>query len=331
MNQTLPSEETIRRYLLGELSDSEQTALEDECFADRSKYDRLLRAEDNLIDDYARGYLSVTERSRFERHFLATPRRRERVGFASAFTRLVDREYGQESEAQAPARNEEASLLDRPSAPVLWIQALPDRLRPMAWAAFAAALLLIVIGGLRFEHRVAEMREQLAQAQREREAQRERRQALEAQIASQNEKNRQLTEELERLRNLQGAGKGASLPSGFTPASVLLTLSLAAFRDPGAATPRLVIPRGAEWVRIRLTLTESVFPRYQVTLQTADGKEVMRRTSLKPVHAKSGEALSLSIPSAKFTSGEYIMALSGIGASGEVESLGKSALAVQWH
>jgi anti-sigma factor RsiW len=334
MDETLPSDERIRRYLLGELSESEQTALEEECFADRSKYDRLLRAEDNLIDDYTRGYLSMAERSRFERHFQATPRRRERIAFARAFTRLVDQECEAQSPALAPIFLEEAPPPRRPFArapsSLSWIQALMDRLRPLAWPAFAPALLLLGIGGLWFQSRVAEMRAQLAQAQRESEAQRERGRALEAQVASQNEKNRQLTEELDRLRRLQETRNTPSSPFGFAPASILLTLSLDALRDPGAgAATRLVIPRGTEQARIRLKFTENFFPRYQVTLQTADGKTTLSRKALKSVHAKTGDALSFSVPAAKFVSGEYILALGGIGAGGAVESLGKTVITVK--
>src|SRR5262249_14482666 len=314
-----PSEKMIRQYLLGELSESEQTALEDECFADGAKYDRLLQAEDKLIDDYARGYLSAAERLQFERHFMGTPRRCEHVRFARAFTALLD----QEPEAQAPPQTEQASPLHHPGAPVPWIQSLLDRLRPVAWPAFATALLLVVLGGLWFQRQAAHLREQLAQAQREREAQQLRTQMLEGQVSSQNEKNKQLAEELDRLRNQQSAGKEAPSPS------VLLTLSLDAFRVPGGAPPRLVIPHRADLVRLRLKLTENVFPQYQITLQTADGKEVMSRKGLKAVRAKSGESLMLSIPSTKFISGEYFLALSGIGANGEVESLGKSVLEVK--
>ena len=66
-----------------------------------------------------------------------------------------------------------------------------------------------------------------------------------------------------------------------------------------------------------------------MTLQTADGKEVMSHKGLKPVRGKSGESVTLSLPAATLVSGEYILALRGIGASGEVESLGKSILAVK--
>jgi len=204
-----------------------------------------------------------------------------------------------------------------------------DLLRPAMWPAVGAASLLIAFGGLWFQRQAAHLREQLAQAQREHQLQRQREQTLEGRLASQNEKNRQLAEELERLRNLQSGEKQPPSSSSFTPLSVLLTLSLDAFRGrAGGEAAHLVIPRGADLVRLRLKLSENVFPQYQMTLQTADGKEVISRRGLRAVRTKSGEALMLNIPSAKFKSGEYTLALSGVSGS-ELESLGKSNIEVK--
>jgi anti-sigma factor RsiW len=75
-------EDLIKRYLLGELSEAEQTALEDEYFIDPSEYDRLCKAEDELLDRYARGSLPEADRERFERSYLTNPQRRRHVMFA---------------------------------------------------------------------------------------------------------------------------------------------------------------------------------------------------------------------------------------------------------
>ena len=71
----------IMAYLLGELSMPEQEELEARYFADDALFERLLAAEDDLIDRYARGQMSDQERARCERHFLKSPARRKRVGF----------------------------------------------------------------------------------------------------------------------------------------------------------------------------------------------------------------------------------------------------------
>ena len=51
-------EQIATRYLLGELAEPEQTALEEKYFADPQLFDQLVKAETELVDDYARGRLS---------------------------------------------------------------------------------------------------------------------------------------------------------------------------------------------------------------------------------------------------------------------------------
>ena len=77
-------DKTMTRYLLGELSEQEQAALEKRYFADREVFNQLLQVEGELVDDHARGQLSTEMRQRFERSYLTHPSRRERVEFAKA-------------------------------------------------------------------------------------------------------------------------------------------------------------------------------------------------------------------------------------------------------
>src|SRR3712207_9578681 len=87
MKEALRDEEQIRRYLLGELSEAEMARLEDAAFAgpDGEELQGLIAsAENDLMDEYARGELSPNERAQFEARFLNSERRRSRVGFAAA-------------------------------------------------------------------------------------------------------------------------------------------------------------------------------------------------------------------------------------------------------
>jgi anti-sigma factor RsiW len=312
MEQTQLSEELIKRYLLGELPESEQAALEDDYFADKAKYNQICQMEDKLMDDYARGYLSQAERQRFERHFLATPRRQAHLNFAQALTQLLD-QPAVATPALSPVAAQDAKaapLLRRLSATVSGWQsflALLRSPRPTLGLAFVAAALVIVLGGLWFLNRNARVREQQVVTQRPPDATQQRAPTPDQQIIAQ------------------------SVPSPRSqPSTVFFALSLGAFRGSGSdQPPPLVIPRGAELVRLQLKLTENVFPRYQVRLQTTEGKEVLNQQGLKARRTKSGDDLMLNIPAGKFSSGEYILALSGVSATGEVESLGKSILKVE--
>lgn len=69
----------IRQYLLGfHIAEADQNRIEKSYFENDQFFDVLMEVEDDLIDTYLRGGLSPTERSRFERHFLASKRRRDR-------------------------------------------------------------------------------------------------------------------------------------------------------------------------------------------------------------------------------------------------------------
>src|SRR5512145_709088 len=100
MKQTQGSEELIERYLLGELSAAEQTALENEYFVDQAKYDQICKAEDDLLDRYARGVLSPADRERVERRYLTNPWRQRHVEFAKALTQVTEGERAARSAAK---------------------------------------------------------------------------------------------------------------------------------------------------------------------------------------------------------------------------------------
>src|SRR5713101_766427 len=84
------SEQTMARYLLGELSDAEQAALEEKYFTDPQVFDKMVKTENELVDDYARGRLTPQLRERFEQYYLAHPKRRERAKFAQALATKLD-------------------------------------------------------------------------------------------------------------------------------------------------------------------------------------------------------------------------------------------------
>src|SRR5262245_43475064 len=100
MKQTQGSEDLIERYLLGELSAAERSALESECFVDQAKYDQLCRIEDELLDRYARGALSSDDRERVERQYLTNPSRSRHLEFAITFARVIDEEPSASSAAK---------------------------------------------------------------------------------------------------------------------------------------------------------------------------------------------------------------------------------------
>ena len=88
-----PDETLIRRYLLGDLPETEANSLEQQYFTDGDAFERVWAAENELVDDYVARRLAAEDRARFERHYLASPPHRERVATARALrdARVVPR------------------------------------------------------------------------------------------------------------------------------------------------------------------------------------------------------------------------------------------------
>ena len=93
--------EKLRRYLLGNLSPTEDDAVETAYLTSDDVFQKLLAAEEDLIDAYVAGALSEADRRRFEEHFMASPARRERVAFARALARLAPSDVSSPSPAVA--------------------------------------------------------------------------------------------------------------------------------------------------------------------------------------------------------------------------------------
>jgi anti-sigma-K factor RskA len=76
---TQTDEVLITGYLLGELPEQEQTAVEARYFLDDAFFEQLVAAEKELIGRYVRGELSTEDHERFQRRYLTVGYRRKMV------------------------------------------------------------------------------------------------------------------------------------------------------------------------------------------------------------------------------------------------------------
>jgi anti-sigma factor RsiW len=223
------SEQIITHYLLGELSEAERVALEERYFTDLQVFDKIVKAENELVDDYARGRLSPQLRERFEQYYLAHPKRRERMKFAQAFVTRLD-----QSEAIHFVADAQAKL-----APGWWrrLELLGDS-RALAFATALALLLALGAGWLFFQSK--RLREELAQTQTARATQEERERELQQQLANERTRVKDLNDE---LLDVRSQAKNPEVPATATSPAVA-TLLLTAVGSRGADTgsaPRLII------------------------------------------------------------------------------------------
>src|SRR5262245_12113838 len=79
-----PEENLLKWYLLGATSPEEDEWIEQNLRNEESWRTELLLLEDELIDDYARGALSINECQLFEKNFLDGPERRRKLLIAQA-------------------------------------------------------------------------------------------------------------------------------------------------------------------------------------------------------------------------------------------------------
>jgi hypothetical protein len=76
-------------YLLGQMSEEESEQFEDECFAQKHWPSQVKLIEEELIDAYLHHDLSSEQRELFERNYLTTVTRQERVRVVAALLRQV--------------------------------------------------------------------------------------------------------------------------------------------------------------------------------------------------------------------------------------------------
>src|SRR6266852_1286424 len=127
------SDETIRRFLLGELNESEQPLFEQQLFADAGLDARVRLAEIDLADDYAFERLHAADRALFEERYLVTSKRQRALNVSTALR-------GRFSSKRSPvAWSEKSTVANR------WRHLFGFN-RPAWKIAFGVLILLILFG-----------------------------------------------------------------------------------------------------------------------------------------------------------------------------------------
>lgn len=307
----------MERYLLGKLPEAERSALEEEYFNDGRSFTRLLEAENELTDRFARGLLSPEERDRFENHYLVHFKLRERVKFSQALAAKVD----QRSEIVVPSVHAESG----------WNRWLALMRSPKLGWAFSIILLLMAAGVIWSLIEARRLRQDLAKTGAERATHAQRERELQQQVASERHRAEQLSTELDRLRaehpTLQASPNPAVTSS---PSFVTLALTVSGIRGSETGPPiLLVIPARTEQVHLQLSLQGNDYPSYRASLRTAGGTEIFDWSHLRPKTTKSGASFGLIIPAQRFDTGDYILTLRGISRTGEAQDVSKSIFRVE--
>jgi anti-sigma factor RsiW len=291
----------MRRYLLGELPEPEQLALEEQFFADEAMADQMRTVEQEIVDAYVRGRLGDEEKTVFERNYLAAPRHVERVAFARELLRIAD-----ETPVEQVPRSELAT------SPSFWTQAWSYLSAPrFSFAAVAAmgaivaaGVLWILLGRLRAPNQQAPSQAQTIQQNGSSSR------ASEERIARLEEENHRLSAEIEKLQNPREPSVRPSL------ASILL---LPTSRASQQQTLRL--DPDDKQARLQMKIVRGTYVRYQVDLQPVDGGASWRSSVVSARRSGNDLLLSVLAPAGRLAPGDYTLTLTGVDAAGSAEAI----------
>jgi hypothetical protein len=287
MQRTTEQDERMIRYLLGDLAETEQTAVEQEYFADPEKFEEVWATENDLVDRYVRGRLSRRERELFERNYLQSPKHRERVTLARKLLEAADRHTVE-------------SGLSPGMTPNRLMETLSAMLRPRFLAPAAAFLLLLfVLSWLMVER--SRLKGEVERAQARLSDQQGREGKIKDQLEAEREQSRNLKSQLDRLRESIPQGPSLNLLSIF-PFLLRSTLDP---RGVGSDLQQIVIPPGTDLVRLQMEIDKNDSRRFQATIRAVGGPQIWKRGSLKQ---KSG-AITVDVPADKLPLNDYILTL----------------------
>ncbi len=158
MGTSFRSEDTVREYLLGRVSDEATLeGLEELLFTDEEFCSRVALAEDELLNDYVFGYLNEEDAAAFDAALASNPERRFRLGLTRAL-----REKALAASAQEPKASKESKPMTAMSETMTKTAAateagpsLADSLkaffrRPAYAGAFAVLLVAVLAASVYF-------------------------------------------------------------------------------------------------------------------------------------------------------------------------------------
>ncbi len=299
--------DSIRQYILGELSEEEHEQVEKRLLSEDDYFEEILIAEEELTDEFVRDRLPDPDRAKFHRRFLSVPELRQDVRFAKAL-----RTYTRPGALHAPSR----APAERP--PPFRVRLAAFFQRPAVSLSLAAALLLAVFVAawmvaqnrrLRAEVESLQARptppaptpptglqEQLA-AERERA---DREQELRAAA------ERKLEEALKQQPPESRRGQEP------VPAMAVYTLSSGLVRGTGEGMPKISLPRNGGSILLQLDLPADEYPTYRATLKTDGGRQLLSTANLRARASGSGKVVPFIIRAASLAQdNDYQILLSG--------------------
>jgi hypothetical protein len=282
------SVQTLRDYLLGQLSEPETERLDELSIVDDVCAERIRAAEFDLMDAFARGELHGVVLQQFRSRYLTTPRGREATRFAEALQSLDgSARWGNPSQA-----------VRGPATVVRETWRWRERLAVAAVVMLATASVWLVLDNRTLRGRVTSAessRDELVRDRQRREA--EARQAAETAPPS--------------------AGRP---PSPLTVAMLVLAPQLRSARQ----LPMVALTDGAKELPVRLDLEPVDYPSYTASLvASSEDRQLWRADRLIARTIRGRPTLDLRLPATVLSPQDYLIRVSGVPARGASEIVGE--------
>ena len=292
--------QTMIHYLLGELSESEKSSIEELVFREEDYFTQLQLLEDQLIEDYLYEVLPPTQRQKFETGYLISARRRQKLHFARTLKQTL------ETIPTAQAAQE------RPSG---WQASLAFWPQPLwRYGVFVSVLGLLLLGswlGIQSQREVTISRHQAPTP------------PLPTTTASQNApatvlpKPPQLSPSAAQARANAPAREHQRTPGATIVFSVL---SPGQWRDQKTQENDNTMVLRAQTTKLILQLKHTPttkFSIFRATLETVSGQALLTCDKLKP----EAQFLRVPIPAHRLAADDYVITVFGKTPQGEYEEV----------
>lgn len=310
MTETTYNAEMIKQYLLDVLPPAETERLDELSISDAGFAEALSAAENELIDAYVLGELADEARRQFEKSYLSSPQKREKVQFAHALQLFGERET-----SRSPIQKR-TQLIAR-----TWFSSLSSVLRPRAalqWG-FAVVVLILLVAGSWLTFRNMRLHRAISEDQARRNEVERRHKQLQKELDAQHSINTQAEQELARIREqLQREQKAAqeraaSQQGPSSPTGAILSLVLTPQLRSGTQAPTVSLKPGTSGVAVKLILEPNTYSTYRVTLLDQAQQHTIWQSGLLKAHpATAGKAVNISLPANLLKSHSYLLRVTGI-------------------
>lgn len=297
-----------RKYVLGLLSEKQKKKIEEAYFSDEAQFEKMIAAEDDLVEAYISDDLSKREKHQFESHLLSQPKWRQKVATVKALHQVVN-----ERDSTAVQNDWLTNVIDRGRQ---WLSILFPPKRVFAFS-YAVMILFVATAGLYTIRNSQNVQGQLSALEQQNSTLRNNEVELRSQLQQQSTRTNEVAAQLENERRQRLQLERETVAKAVLPTFFLQP----GLRRDSGEQKRLTFP-DAKAIRLELVAEFDLdYAGYSAVVKTVEGIEVWSSMRLKAADVQQGQTIVLELPRSLFSHQDYLLTLSGITQNGDVEAI----------